>query len=187
VVRIVTRADRGFRKVGGGVIEAFDAGRAAIDVDHDYIAKLDVDMEFGPHYLERILEQFARDPKLAAASGKVSGARRAASPRSSSSTRWSRPVQALPARRLREDRGFVQAVMWDGIDITACACTASGPRASPTGAAPDPSARDGSTDKSVYRAGCGGGAASGSWVELPLCGGERPLRMRERPYVVAAS
>src|SRR5262245_45001563 len=70
-VRVVTRPDRGFRKVGGGVIEAFDAGRAAIDVEHDFLAKLDVDLSFGPRYLERIMERFAADPRLAAASGKV--------------------------------------------------------------------------------------------------------------------
>src|SRR5262252_6667763 len=70
-VRIVTRPDRGFRKMGGGVIEAFDAGRAAIDVEHDFIVKLDVDLEFSPRYFERLLGHFARDPFLAAASGKV--------------------------------------------------------------------------------------------------------------------
>jgi len=40
-------------------------------VDYDFVAKMDVDLEFSPQYLERLLAEFERDPKLAAASGKV--------------------------------------------------------------------------------------------------------------------
>ena len=66
-----TPGNRGFRKVGGGVIDAFYDGLASVDVNYDFVAKMDVDLEFSPRYLERLLEYFQRDPGLAAASGKV--------------------------------------------------------------------------------------------------------------------
>jgi len=117
-VRVVTRPDRGFRKVGGGVIEAFDAGRAAIDVEHDFLAKLDVDLSFGPRYLERILERFAADPRLAAASGKVFR-------REGGRLVEEFIIDEMVAGQFKLYRreafekigGFVQEVMWDGIDI----------------------------------------------------------------------
>jgi glycosyltransferase involved in cell wall biosynthesis len=70
-LRVVTRADRGFRKLGGGVIDAFYFGLEHADVDYDFVAKMDVDLEFSPRYLEALLAEFDADPGLAAASGKV--------------------------------------------------------------------------------------------------------------------
>ena len=70
-LRIVQRPDRGYRKLGGGVIDTFYAGFDAVEGSYDFIAKMDVDLEFSPRYLEKILEYFERDPDLAAASGKV--------------------------------------------------------------------------------------------------------------------
>ena len=71
-IRLVQRPDRGFRKVGGGVVAAFKFGITQIEhQDYEYIAKLDGDMSFGPRYLECMFEQFALEPKLAAVSGKV--------------------------------------------------------------------------------------------------------------------
>ncbi len=71
-IRLVQRPDRGFRKVGGGVVAAFKFGITQIEhQEYEYIAKLDGDMSFGPRYLECMFEQFALEPKLAAVSGKV--------------------------------------------------------------------------------------------------------------------
>ena len=38
--------------LGSGVIAAFDDGLAAADIDYDFVAKMDVDLEFPPRYLE---------------------------------------------------------------------------------------------------------------------------------------
>ena len=40
-------------------------------MNYDSVANMDVDLEFSPRYLERLLEYFQRDSGLAAASGKV--------------------------------------------------------------------------------------------------------------------
>ncbi|MBR7784674.1 glycosyltransferase family 2 protein, partial [Undibacterium luofuense] len=71
-IRLVQRPDRGFRKVGGGVVAAFKFGITQIQhQDYQYIAKLDGDMSFGPRYLEKMFAEFEHDPQLAAVSGKV--------------------------------------------------------------------------------------------------------------------
>lgn len=44
-IQIVSRADRGHRSVGPGVIEAFYTGYRAVDPDdYEYICKLDLDL-----------------------------------------------------------------------------------------------------------------------------------------------
>lgn len=70
-IRLVRRTDRGFRKLGGGVIDTFNDGLATTEVDWDFVGKLDADLTFGPDYLARILEEFEANPKLGSASGKV--------------------------------------------------------------------------------------------------------------------
>lgn len=117
-LKVVRRRNRGFRKVGGGVVEAFREGLAAVDVDYGFLAKMDVDLEFSPRYIERALEYFEADPQLAAISGKVF-----------------RPegdglveefmIDEMVAGQFKLYRrgcfeaigGFVPEVMWDGIDF----------------------------------------------------------------------
>jgi poly-beta-1,6-N-acetyl-D-glucosamine synthase len=186
-LRVVRRADRGFRKVGGGVIDAFYEGLASVDVPYDFVSKMDVDLEFSPRYLERILGYFARDPQLAAASGKVF-----------------RPegdgfveefmIDEMVAGQFKLYRrdaferigGFVREVMWDGIDFH-CARQA-GYR---TASLPDPELRIihlrlmGSSDKSVYTGRLRWGRGQwfmGSSLSYVVASGM--FRMRERPYVL---
>jgi cellulose synthase/poly-beta-1,6-N-acetylglucosamine synthase-like glycosyltransferase len=186
-LRVVKRADRGFRKVGGGVIDAFYDGLASVDVDYDFVAKMDVDLEFSPRYLEHILAHFARDPKLAAASGKVF-----------------RPegeglveefmIDEMVAGQFKLYRrdaferigGFVREVMWDGIDFHRARM--EGYR---TASLPDSELRIihlrlmGSSDRSVYRGRLRWG--KGQWFmgsSLPYVAASGVFRMREKPYVI---
>lgn len=186
-VRVVTRPDRGYRKLGGGVIEAFDAGRATIDVEHDFIAKLDVDMEFEPTYLERILQEFARDPKLAAASGKVFRREEGRLVEEFIIDEMVAGQFKLYRRDLFERiGGFVREVMWDGIDIHRVRMAGFKTRSFD-----DPELRlihlrvMGSTDKNVYRGRLRWGR--GQWFmgsSFPYVVASGLFRMRERPYVV---
>ena len=71
-VDLVVRSDRGHRSAGTGVMEAFHEGRARVqETDWEFIVKLDADLEFASDYFERCLGQFASDPKLGIAGGKV--------------------------------------------------------------------------------------------------------------------
>lgn len=68
-IKVVHR-DTGARAVGPGVIQAFNAGLAAVDVPYDFICKFDVDLELPERYFEIMLERMASDPRLGTCSGK---------------------------------------------------------------------------------------------------------------------
>jgi len=69
-IKVVHR-DTGARQVGPGVIQAFNAGLAAVDVPHDFICKFDVDLELPERYFETMLARMAADPRLGTCSGKA--------------------------------------------------------------------------------------------------------------------
>ncbi len=68
---VVRRPNRGFRSAGGGVMEAFHAGRAHAWVDWEYLVKLDADLSFAPDYFEACLRRFASEPRLGIGGGTV--------------------------------------------------------------------------------------------------------------------
>jgi glycosyltransferase involved in cell wall biosynthesis len=70
-IRLVDRQDRGFRALGGGVVDAFNEGLAQAGDDWDFVVKLDADLAFQPDYFERMLRHFCENPKLGMASGKT--------------------------------------------------------------------------------------------------------------------
>lgn len=71
-VRVVHRLNRGFRKSGGGVMEAFHDGYTALEcTDWDFLVKLDGDLSFAPEYFEECFEYFHRDPKLGIGGGEI--------------------------------------------------------------------------------------------------------------------
>jgi glycosyltransferase involved in cell wall biosynthesis len=71
-IKVVKRGDRGCRKAGGGVIEAFYDGYAAISAtDWDFIVKLDGDLSFPPDYFERCFQEFRENPRLGICGGKI--------------------------------------------------------------------------------------------------------------------
>ena len=50
-IRVLTRPNRGDRKLGGGVIDAFYTGYDTIDPSaFEYICKLDLDLDLPPRY-----------------------------------------------------------------------------------------------------------------------------------------
>lgn len=70
-LRVVHRADRGFRSAGGGVIDAFYAGYAFLDDDWDFVVKLDGDVSFAADYFEKALANFDAEPQLGIGGGLV--------------------------------------------------------------------------------------------------------------------
>ena len=71
-IRVVHREDRGFRKAGGGVIEAFYDGYRCIKPNEwEYVVKLDGDLSFDPDYFERSFQQFRAHPKLGIGGGAI--------------------------------------------------------------------------------------------------------------------
>ena len=70
-IRVVTRADRGDRKLGGGVIDAFYAGYDTINPDDfDYVCKFDLDLDLPSRYFEILMSKMESEPRLGTCSGK---------------------------------------------------------------------------------------------------------------------
>jgi cellulose synthase/poly-beta-1,6-N-acetylglucosamine synthase-like glycosyltransferase len=186
-IRVVKRGDRGRRALGGGVVEAFYDGLAAVDVPYDFLGKLDADIVLPPSYIERALARFEEDSSLGAASGKVY--RR-------EGERWIEQfmIDEMVAGQFKLYRreaferigGFVREVMWDGIDIHRARM--AGYR---TKSFHDPELRlvelrpMGASDGSVYRGRLRHGR--GQWFmgsTFPYVLASGIFRMRERPYVI---
>jgi biofilm PGA synthesis N-glycosyltransferase PgaC len=71
-IRGVHRQDRGFRKSGGGVVDAFNDGyRTLACEDWQFIAKFDGDLTFAADYFEKCFAEFDRDPKLGVGGGVI--------------------------------------------------------------------------------------------------------------------
>jgi glycosyltransferase involved in cell wall biosynthesis len=69
-IRAVHRQDRGYRKWGAGIIEAFYDGFYALSfTDWDFLCKLDGDLSFAPGYFEGMWEKFSGNPRLGIAGG----------------------------------------------------------------------------------------------------------------------
>jgi len=69
-IRGVRRQDRGFRKWGAGIIEAFYDGFNNLNCkDWDFMAKLDGDLSFEPDYFAGVFRKFAEDQPLGIGGG----------------------------------------------------------------------------------------------------------------------
>jgi glycosyltransferase involved in cell wall biosynthesis len=121
-IEVVTRADRGRRAVGPGVVEAFYAGYDTVSPqDYDYLCKLDLDLRLPPTYFELLMQRMEADPRIATCSGKsyievdgVAVDEHHGDETSLGMTKFYR----VP--RFQAIGGFVREVMWDGIDCHRC-------------------------------------------------------------------
>ena len=121
-IRLVRCTVRPDRRVGGGVVRAFQTGLEAVrDLDYAFLCKLDGDLELGPTYFERILHYFEENPRLGTLSGKcylVEGHRLV---RERTHDAFSLGAAKFYRRTCYEAiGGFVPEVMWDGIDCHRC-------------------------------------------------------------------
>jgi glycosyltransferase involved in cell wall biosynthesis len=121
-IEIVTRADRGHRAVGPGVVDAFYSGYAAIiPDDYDFVCKLDLDLRLPPRYFEILVDRMAANPRLGTCSGKAyleeDGqlvSERHGDENSLGMTKFYR------VSCFKDIGGFVREVGWDGIDGHKC-------------------------------------------------------------------
>jgi poly-beta-1,6-N-acetyl-D-glucosamine synthase len=71
-IKALHRQNRGFRKAGGGVIEAFNEGYEALaPSDWNFLVKFDGDLSFEPDYFERCFKYFSAEPTLGIGGGVV--------------------------------------------------------------------------------------------------------------------
>lgn len=129
-IRVVRREDRGERRVGPGVIDAFYAGLETVDLGtFDYVCKLDLDLDVPPRYFETLMERMEANPRLGTCSGKPyfpgPGNRegRFDGELISEACGDEMSVGMIKFYRtscFQQIGGFVRQVMWDGIDCHRC-------------------------------------------------------------------
>jgi glycosyltransferase involved in cell wall biosynthesis len=125
-IQVVNKPNRGARKVGAGVIEAFDFGLRHVDLRaFDYICKLDLDLDLPHGYFEALIERMERDPRIGTCSGKAyfpASDNRLGTFDGMLITEGIGDEQSVGASKLyrvscfEQIGGFVPNVMWDGID-----------------------------------------------------------------------
>jgi len=121
-IRIVTRADRGHRAVGPGVIDAFYTGYETIDPqDFDFLCKLDLDLRLPPRYFEILIERMNANPLIATCSGKsyIAEGETLIDERHGDDTSLGM-TKLYRIECFKAIGGFVREVMWDGIDCHLC-------------------------------------------------------------------
>lgn len=120
LIRIVRRDDRGRRKLGGGVIDAFYAGLADVDLARfDFLCKLDLDLDLPPRYFHRLTELMLADERLATVSGKPyfpSPLTGKLVPELCGDENSVGMTKFYRTRAFAQVGGFVRELMWDGID-----------------------------------------------------------------------
>lgn len=123
-LRVVRRADRGGRKVGPGVIEAFYAGLETVRLeDFDYVCKLDMDLDLPPQYFELLMQRMESDPRIGTTSGKpwfVHPKTGNLVPEVCGDEMSVGMSKFYRVSCFKEIGGFVREVMWDGIDCHRC-------------------------------------------------------------------
>lgn len=121
-ISIVTRADRGHRAVGPGVVDAFYTGYQSIDLGkYDFVCKLDLDLFLPPRYFEILVQRMNSDSRIATCSGKsyIHENGRLVFERHGDDTSLGM-TKFYRMDRFQEIGGFVREVMWDGIDCHLC-------------------------------------------------------------------
>ncbi|HSV15005.1 MAG TPA: glycosyltransferase, partial [Tepidisphaeraceae bacterium] len=121
-IKIVTRADRGDRKLGGGVIDAFYAGYETINPDdYDYVCKLDLDLDLPRRYFETLMERMEQSPRIGTCSGKPYFTRDGQQVSEKCGDEASvGMVKFYRTECFKQIGGFVRELMWDGIDCHQC-------------------------------------------------------------------
>jgi glycosyltransferase involved in cell wall biosynthesis len=123
-LRVVRRANRGSRRVGPGVIEAFYEGLDQVNLDDfDYVCKLDLDLDLPPRYFELLMERMEANPRLGTCSGKpysVNALTGELEPELGGDEMSVGMTKFYRVSCFKEIGGFVRQVMWDGIDCHRC-------------------------------------------------------------------
>jgi biofilm PGA synthesis N-glycosyltransferase PgaC len=121
-IEVVTRADRGRRAVGPGVVDAFYAGYGTImPDDYEYLCKLDLDLRLPPRYFETLIAKMTANPRIATCSGKayIEEAGHLVNERHGDDTSLGM-TKFYRVSCFKAIGGFVHEVMWDGIDCHRC-------------------------------------------------------------------
>lgn len=108
-VKAIHRADRGFRKSGGGVVEAFYDGFGRLSESFpkwEFLVKLDGDLRFAPDYFKACLSKFENDSRLGIGGGMVC---------EDKDGQWLEESQGDPAFHVRGATKIYRRACWEAI------------------------------------------------------------------------
>lgn len=104
-INVIHRPNRGFRKSGGGVVEAFYDGYHALrSNDWDFIVKLDGDLTFSPDYFQKCFGYFSAQPRLGVGGGGIYH-----------DVRGELKLEASPKFHVRGATKIYRRACWEGI------------------------------------------------------------------------
>jgi poly-beta-1,6-N-acetyl-D-glucosamine synthase len=117
-IRVVPMGAPSARARGGRVVRAFERGRAELEREpHDFVVKLDGDIELPPNYFANVAETFARDPRAGIVGGRVLvPARRGWAPERVGRHTVHGAIKAYRVACLEDFGGLRASMGWDGID-----------------------------------------------------------------------
>ncbi len=122
-IKIIRRENRGYRKLGGGVIDAFYHGYDTINpADFDYVCKFDLDLDLPANYFQSLMEKMEAEPRIGTCSGKPyfrneTGEMIHEMCGDENSVGM---VKFYRTACFQQIGGFVRELMWDGIDCHRC-------------------------------------------------------------------
>lgn len=129
-IRVITRGNRGKRKVGPGVIEAFYEGYESIrPSEFEFVCKMDLDLDLPRNYFEEIIRRMEANPRIGTCSGKPYFPAPSNVDKSFDGKLISEAcgdemsvgmIKFYRRQCFEEIGGFVHEVMWDGIDCHRC-------------------------------------------------------------------
>ncbi|MBI4527282.1 MAG: glycosyltransferase family 2 protein [Deltaproteobacteria bacterium] len=119
-VILLQRKDRGFRKMGGGVVEAFNFAYERIkDETPIYISKVDADIVFEDDYFRVLLKRMDKDPTIAIGGGNLYEIVRGKLIRDRIPAHHvPGAIKTVRATAFKEMGGFLPILGWDIIDET---------------------------------------------------------------------
>jgi biofilm PGA synthesis N-glycosyltransferase PgaC len=119
-IKALHREDRGLRRAGVGVMEAFYTGFELIGTEQwDYLVKLDGDVTFEPNYFERCFARFDEEPRLGIAGGlvcKVVEGKRCEESKVDPAFHVRGPTKIYRRECWQAIGGLISATGWDSVD-----------------------------------------------------------------------
>lgn len=122
-IKVITKKNRGERKVGPGVVETFYEGLDSVNwEEYSFICKLDLDLVLPSSYFETLIKRMNGNPRIGTCSGKAYYV----NPKGNLISEKCGDEMSQGMTKLfrttcfKEIGGFVKEVMWDGIDCHRC-------------------------------------------------------------------